>query len=71
VAAVLLPLEHVDASQSAIRASLATLLAKVGLLVRFGPMTARAYATLVRVIVAERLWVVGGLSVRSRKRELT
>jgi len=46
-------------------------MAKVKLLVRFAPMTARAYATLVGMIVAERLWVVDGPPVRSREKELT
>ncbi len=50
---MLLSRKHVG--RPTILAWLAAPLAKVGLFVRFGPMTARAYATLVGVIIAERL----------------
>jgi hypothetical protein len=71
VAVVLLRLYHVNRSRSALRSSLAMSLAQARLLVRFGPMTARAYVTLVGVIIAERLWVVEGPPVRTCDKELT
>ena len=71
MAVLLLRLNHVDSSRSTIRSWLTTRLAKVRLLVRFAPMTMRAYATLVGMIIAERLWVVEGPPVRPREKELT
>ena len=71
MAVLLLRLKHVNRLRSALRSSLSTSLAKARLLVRFVPMTARAYVTLVGVIIAERLWVVEGPPVRSREKELT
>ena len=71
VAVFLLALKHVNRSRSVVRSWLTAPLAKIRLLVRFAPMTARAYATLAGMIVAERLWVVEGPPVRSRGKELT
>jgi hypothetical protein len=34
------------------------MVARVALVARFGPMTARAYGAVLRVIIAERLWRV-------------